>query len=127
MNGLNRLTLTVVFALTLVGSAAVALRSIAAPAAANEKPLAKFEVYQDRGGEFRWRLRATNTQILATSGDGYKAKRDCLHAIESVKRDVANAPVEDTTEGKAAGSGHAEDGHKEGQGEPPAAAKRPAK
>jgi uncharacterized protein YegP (UPF0339 family) len=92
-----------VFGWSLVGGAAMALRSVAAPApaapaapvAADEKPLAKFEVYKDRGGEFRWRLRSLNRQILATSGESYKAHRDCLSAIDSVKRAAANAPVEE--------------------------------
>jgi uncharacterized protein len=57
------------------------------------KPKATFEVYQDKAGEYRWRLRAQNTKILATAGDGYKEKRSCLAAIESVKRDVVDAPV----------------------------------
>ena len=56
---------------------------------------AKFEVYQDKSGGFRWRLRAQNKQILATAGESYKAKRDCLASIESVKRAAADAPVEE--------------------------------
>lgn len=92
--------MTCVFA----GSAAMSLESGKANEdKADGKASAKFEVYKDRGGEFRWRLRATNTQILATSGDAYKAKRDCLHAIESVKRAAANAPVEEMVDGAAAG------------------------
>jgi uncharacterized protein YegP (UPF0339 family) len=61
--------------------------------APERKPKATFEVYQDKGGEYRWRLRAQNTKVLATSSDGYKEKRSCIAAIESVKRDVADAPV----------------------------------
>ena len=96
MSPFNRKIVAVVFVLALVSGAALALKSSTAPAAAaDDKPAAKFEVYKDRAGEFRWRLRATNTQILATSGDAYKAKRDCLHAIESVKQAAANAPVEE--------------------------------
>jgi len=56
---------------------------------------ATFEVYKDKAGEYRWRLRATNTQILAIAAQGYSDKRSCLSAIESVKRDVADAPVEE--------------------------------
>jgi uncharacterized protein YegP (UPF0339 family) len=126
---LNRFVITAVVGWTFVCAGALAVRSAAAPAAGgDEKVRAKFEVYKDRGGEFRWRLRATNTQILATSGDGYKSKRDCMSAIESVKRDVANAPVEDTTEGAAATGGADHDG----QAKPPAEktptpTKRPAR
>jgi uncharacterized protein YegP (UPF0339 family) len=98
----NRIVLTTLFSWALIGGAATALRTSAAPSAAgDEKVMAKFEVYKDKAGEFRWRLRATNTQILATSSDGYAAKRDCLHAIDSIKRAAANAPVEDTTETQA--------------------------
>jgi len=56
---------------------------------------ATFEVYKDKSGEYRWRLRATNTQILAMAAQGYSDKRSCLNAIESVKRDVASAPVKE--------------------------------
>ena len=56
---------------------------------------ATFEVYKDRAGEYRWRLRTTNKQIIATSGEGYKEKRDCLAGVESVKRNAAAAKVEE--------------------------------
>ena len=48
----------------------------------------KFEMYTDKAGEFRFRLKATNGQVIAV-GEGYKAKASCLNGIESVK---ANAP-----------------------------------
>ena len=53
----------------------------------------KFEVYTDKAGEFRFRLKATNGQIIATS-EGYKAKASCLNGIESVKKNAPDAPVE---------------------------------
>jgi len=53
----------------------------------------KFEVYQDKAGEYRFRLTATNGQIIAT-GEGYKAKASCLNGIESVKKNAPNADVE---------------------------------
>ena len=67
------------------------------PAGGHDEKAAKatFEVYKDNGGEFRWRLRAQNTQVIATSGDGYKEKRACLDAIDSVKRNAADAPVKE--------------------------------
>jgi uncharacterized protein YegP (UPF0339 family) len=106
MSRTNRIVLTTLFSWALVGGASLLLHTPPAPAAeGDEKVQAKFEVYKDKGGEFRWRLRATNSQILATSGDGYAAKRDCLHAIDSVKRAAANAPVEDTAETQAQGKG----------------------
>lgn len=44
----------------------------------------KFEVYKDRGGEFRFRLKATNGQNILVS-EGYKTKSNCLNGIESVR------------------------------------------
>ncbi len=54
--------------------------------ALDDDPAARrtFEVYKDDAGEWRWRLVAGNNEIIA-SGEGYRDKRDCLHAIELVK------------------------------------------
>ena len=52
----------------------------------------KFEVYEDKAGEFRFRLTATNGQIIAT-GEGYKAKAGCLNGIESVKKNAPDAEI----------------------------------
>lgn len=52
----------------------------------------KFEVYNDKAGEFRFRLKATNGQIIATS-EGYKAKAGCMNGIESVKKNAPDAEV----------------------------------
>ena len=54
----------------------------------------KFEVYTDKAGEFRFRLKATNGQIIAVS-EGYKAKASCVNGIESVKKNAPDAPVEE--------------------------------
>ncbi|MBQ2119146.1 MAG: YegP family protein [Clostridia bacterium] len=52
----------------------------------------KFEVYADKAGEFRFRLKAKNGEVIATS-EGYKSKASCLNGIASVKK---NAPDADT-------------------------------
>ena len=52
----------------------------------------KFEVYTDKAGEFRFRLKATNGQIIAV-GEGYKAKASCLNGIESVKKNAPDAEI----------------------------------
>ena len=52
----------------------------------------KFEVYTDKAGEFRFRLKATNGQIIAVS-EGYKAIASCMNGIESVKKNAVDAPV----------------------------------
>ena len=53
----------------------------------------KFEVYTDKAGEFRFRLKAANGQVVATS-EGYKAKDSCLNGIESVKKNAPDAEIE---------------------------------
>ena len=52
----------------------------------------KFEVYTDKAGEFRFRLKATNGQVIAVS-EGYKAMASCLNGIESVKKNAVDAPI----------------------------------
>ena len=52
----------------------------------------KFEIYADKAGEFRFRLKATNGEIIAT-GEGYSAKASCLNGIESVKNNAPEAEI----------------------------------
>ncbi len=52
----------------------------------------KFEVYVDKAEEYRFRLTATNGQIIATS-EGYKAKASCMNGIESVKKNAPDAEI----------------------------------
>ncbi len=52
----------------------------------------KFEVYKDKAGEFRFRLKARNGEIIAVS-EGYKAKAACLNGIESVRKNAPEAEV----------------------------------
>lgn len=57
----------------------------------------KFEVYTDKAGEFRFRLKARNGEIIATS-EGYKAKAGCFNGIESVKKNAPEAEVVEAAE-----------------------------
>ena len=52
----------------------------------------KFEIYADKAGEFRFRLKATNGQIIAVS-EGYKAMASCKNGIESVKKNAPDAEI----------------------------------
>ena len=52
----------------------------------------KYEVYQDKAGEYRFRLKARNGEIIAT-GEGYKKKASCLNGIDSVKRNAPEAEI----------------------------------
>lgn len=54
----------------------------------------KFTIYRDKAGEFRFRLVATNGNVLAAS-QGYKARASALKAIERIKSDAAGADVVD--------------------------------
>ncbi len=56
---------------------------------------AKFELYKDKAGEFRWRLRHTNGNIIADSGEGYTTKENAINGINSVKENVAKADVKE--------------------------------
>lgn len=56
----------------------------------------KFEVYKDKGGEFRFRFRASNGEVMFSS-EGYSAKASALKSIESIKKHVADADVDDQT------------------------------
>ena len=53
----------------------------------------KFELYTDKAGEFRFRLKARNGEVIAAS-EGYKAKASCLNGIDSVRRNAPVAAVE---------------------------------
>lgn len=52
----------------------------------------KFELYIDKAGEFRFRLKAKNGQVIAVS-EGYKAIASCKNGIESVKKNAQDADV----------------------------------
>ncbi len=49
----------------------------------------KFEVYKDKKGEHRWRLRHGNGNILATSSEGYAAKASAMKCIENVQNSAS--------------------------------------
>ena len=60
----------------------------------------KFEIFQDQGGTYRFRLKAGNGQVIATS-QGYSTKKACHNGIESVRKNAPIAPVDDATAGPA--------------------------
>ncbi|MEZ4521921.1 MAG: YegP family protein [Thermomicrobiales bacterium] len=59
----------------------------------------KFEVYRDASGEYRWRLKASNGQVIATGGEGYTTKTACMNGIDSVKNNAPAAEIDDQTAG----------------------------
>ena len=52
----------------------------------------KFEVYADKKGEFRFRLRARNGQNIAAS-EGYTTMKACQNGIESVRKNAAEGNI----------------------------------
>ncbi len=56
---------------------------------------ATFEIYEDKGGDHRWRLRHRNGNILMDSGQGYADRSGARDGIESVKRNAATADLQD--------------------------------
>lgn len=57
---------------------------------------AKFEIYKDKAGEFRFRLKASNGEIIASS-EGYSSKQACENGIASVKNNASSAEIDDQT------------------------------
>lgn len=52
----------------------------------------KFELYQDKAGEYRFRLKARNGEVIATS-EGYVTKANCENGIASVKKNAPDAEI----------------------------------
>ncbi len=55
----------------------------------------KYEVYQDKSGGYRFRLKAGNGETIASS-ESYTTKAAALGGIESVKNN-ADSPITDLT------------------------------
>lgn len=60
-----------------------------------------FEIYKDKAGEFRFRLKATNGQTILAS-EGYKSRASCDNGVESVRK---NAPDDARYDRKTSTSG----------------------
>jgi uncharacterized protein YegP (UPF0339 family) len=58
-----------------------------------EKSKAKFEMFKDAAGEWRWNLRHNNGNIIADSAEGYSSKAKAKQGLESVRKNVSRAPV----------------------------------
>ena len=55
-----------------------------------------FELYQDKSGAYRFRLKASNGEVIASS-EGYGRKSAALSGIDSVRQSAADANVDDKT------------------------------
>jgi uncharacterized protein YegP (UPF0339 family) len=59
--------------------------------------VAKFELYKDSSGGYRWRLKSGNGQVIATSGESYTTKDSAKNGIDAVQRDAPAADTDDLT------------------------------
>lgn len=57
--------------------------------------MAKITVYEDRAGEYRWRLRANNGKTTADSGEGYASRSGARQAADRVRQEIGAAGIGD--------------------------------
>ena len=60
-----------------------------------------FECYEDKAGEWRWRLLAGNGRIVGTSGEGYVRRAECLDSVWRLLRDLGVDRADWTSYGAA--------------------------
>ena len=58
--------------------------------------MARFEIYLDESGEYRWRFRADNNEVVA-SGEGYRSRDACEQGVQLIKDQAPQAEVIDRT------------------------------
>jgi uncharacterized protein YegP (UPF0339 family) len=56
-----------------------------------------FEIFRDAAGQFRWRLKAGNHEIVATS-EAYVSKQAAMNSVQSVPHWSSNTPIKDKTQ-----------------------------
>jgi uncharacterized protein len=64
-------------------------------------PHPKFQIFQDARGQYRFRLTAPNSEVIASS-EGYTTRQGCRRGIRAVRENAGEAGLEDLTERKAA-------------------------
>ena len=57
----------------------------------------RFVIFKDTVGKYRWHLQDANNRILADSGQGYKDKLSCRHAIHLIILKASEASITDRT------------------------------
>ncbi len=66
------------------------------PRKKKQESKAEFELYEDEGGDWRWRLRHDNGNIIADSAEGYSSKAKAEQGMESVKKNAGGADVQES-------------------------------
>jgi uncharacterized protein YegP (UPF0339 family) len=82
--------------LALCGVLAVLIAAAsAAPALARQAGgKMTFEIYKDKAGEYRWRLKTAGGDVLAVPEDAYKNQADAKRAVESIRKNVKKLKAE---------------------------------
>lgn len=57
--------------------------------------MATFQIYKRQDGQFGWRLKSGNGQVIAIGGEGFVTKDGAKNGISAVKRDAPSAGTED--------------------------------
>jgi uncharacterized protein YegP (UPF0339 family) len=55
-----------------------------------------FEVYEDKGKEYRWRLKTKSGDNIASSPKGYETRAECEKAVESIKKNAPSDRIEES-------------------------------
>ena len=61
-----------------------------------EKKCPKWEIFNDKAGDFRFRLKAANGEIILAASEGYTAKASAKKGIESVRSNADSEIIEET-------------------------------
>lgn len=59
----------------------------------------RFEVYEDKRGQWRWRLRAANGKLLASPGQGFASRQACEKSVSTIQMGAVTASVVGPTDG----------------------------
>lgn len=54
----------------------------------------KFQIYADSAGNYRWRLKSSNGQTVASSGESFDSRSNAKRAAENVKSNAGSAEIE---------------------------------
>lgn len=58
-----------------------------------EQKCPKWEIYLDAKGEYRFRLKASNGNIVCITNDGYLSKPACKNGMQAIAKAAANAEI----------------------------------
>ncbi len=53
----------------------------------------KFEIYADSAGNYRWRLKSSNGQVVGSSGEAFDSRSNAVRAAENVKQNASGAEI----------------------------------